>query len=473
MSSYLQIQGDPTKWWPVQPVQASQLTGPAVPVAIRAPLFGTLLISSRAGSVALVDPGPAGVVPSDADILLESIYVPTVTGPSASGTVHELPPGTNLANLQSEIATLMSEGKSQTITVGSAISGGGVLVLNGATLPFVVLCPVHQANVLDDPSGGGVVPSDRSAGRPGPAALCQPPGQAEDPFGVAVQEQPGGLVVELEAGQVPVVSVGVGCSCRRAGYGRIMADIYATLAADYDWLFGDEVFASGEAINQPATARLLQRTGPGGAVLDASCGTGLNAAVLARRGFDVWATDGSDVMVGAAADRFRREQLTIPLARCLWADLPATLDERFDVVLCIGNSLVHAAARHAMVQALTGLRRMLRPGGHVVIDSRNWEKLHAERRIVRVADRVKTRGGRRCLSLYAWEIPDRLDQEHVAHIVFVFEDGDRAEPHEYRVSFQPFTVRDLRERLELAGLREVDTDFGEAMDRYAVTAVAT
>jgi hypothetical protein len=27
---------------------------------------------------------------------------------------------------------------------------------------------------------------------------------------------------------------------------------------------------------------------------------------------------------------------------------------------------------------------MARPGGHVVIDSRNWEKLHAERRVVQV-----------------------------------------------------------------------------------------
>jgi glycine/sarcosine N-methyltransferase len=251
-----------------------------------------------------------------------------------------------------------------------------------------------------------------------------------------------------------------------------MADFYATLAADYDWLFGDDTVVSGGAINHPATARLLQRAGPGSTVLDASCGTGINAAALARRGFSVWASDGSDAMVAAAADRFRREKLTIPLARCLWADLPTAIDERFDVVLCIGNSLVHAVGRDAMVQALTGLRRMLRPGGHVVVDSRNWEKLHAERRIVRVAERVLTRGGRRCLTLYVWEIPDRLDQEHIAHIVFIFENGDQAEPHEYRISFRPFTVGDLRERLELAGLREVDTDFGDDMDRYAVTAVA-
>ena len=244
-----------------------------------------------------------------------------------------------------------------------------------------------------------------------------------------------------------------------------MADCYLTFAADYDWLFGDDVLADGGAINYPAAARLLQRTERASrtsTVLDASCGTGVNAAVLARRGFDIWATDGSEAMIEQAAARFRREHLAIPLRRCLWAELPANLAERFDVVICVGNSLVHAAGRDPMVEALTGLRQMARPGGHVVIDSRNWEKLHAERRIVRVANRVVARHGRRCLSFYAWEIPERLQDEHVAHIGFVFEDGDRAETHEYPISFRPFTVAELRERLELAGLREVDTDFDDS-----------
>jgi SAM-dependent methyltransferase len=80
--------------------------------------------------------------------------------------------------------------------------------------------------------------------------------------------------------------------------------------------------------------------------------------------------------------RFRRERLAIPLLRSRWSDLPAATGERFDVVLCTGNALAHATGRDAMVQALTGLRRMARPGGHVVVDPRNWEKLHAERQIV-------------------------------------------------------------------------------------------
>jgi SAM-dependent methyltransferase len=258
---------------------------------------------------------------------------------------------------------------------------------------------------------------------------------------------------------------------RLADYG-LMAGAYEMLAADYDWMFGDDALANGRAINRPATARLLQRISPGSTVLESACGTGVDAAVLARRGFTVWAADGSEAMVEVAAARFQRERLPVPVLHSRWADLPAATGERFDVVLCIGNSLVHAAGRDAMVEALTGLRRMARPGGHVVVDSRNWEKLHAERQIVQVADRAVTRDGRRCVVLYAWEIPDRLADEHVAHLVFVFDDGGQIEPHEYPIAFRPFTIGDLRERLELAGLREVDTDYDDSRDRYAVVSVA-
>lgn len=250
-----------------------------------------------------------------------------------------------------------------------------------------------------------------------------------------------------------------------------MADLYHGLAADYDWIFDDSTLVSGLAINAPGPARLFQRVDPASTVLDAACGTGIDAAALGRRGFNVWAADGSQAMVDVAAARFRREGLTIPLQRCLWADLPAAIAERFDVVLCTGNALVHTAGRDAMVEALIALRQMARPGGHVVIDSRNWEKLHHERRIVQVMDRARMRGGRRCVVLYAWEVPTQFDEEHIAHIVFLHEEGDRIEPHEYQVSFRPFTIGELRERLEIAGLREVDTDYDETTDRYDVIAV--
>jgi SAM-dependent methyltransferase len=252
-----------------------------------------------------------------------------------------------------------------------------------------------------------------------------------------------------------------------------MLDLYDGLAADYDWLFDDARLVSGGAINAPGPTRLLERIDLSSTVLDAACGTGVDAAALARRGFTVQAADGNQAMVEAAAKRFRREGLTIPLRQCVWAGLPEAIGERFDVVLCTGNALVHSASRDAMIESLIALRKMTRPGGHVVIDSRNWEKLHDERLIVEVRDQVRIRDGRRCVVLYAWEVPPLFHDEHIAHIVFLHEEGDRIEPHEYQVPFRPFTIGELRERLELAGLREVDTDYDQTAHRYDVIAVAT
>jgi hypothetical protein len=90
-----------------------------------------------------------------------------------------------------------------------------------------------------------------------------------------------------------------------------------------------------------------------------------------------------------------------------------------------------------------------------------------------VADQVVARGGRRCLVLYAWEVPDRLGDEHIAHLVFVFENSDQIAGHEYQLTFRPFAVSELRERLDLARLSEVDTDFDDSRDRYVVVPVAT
>src|SRR2546430_14536136 len=102
----------------------------------------------------------------------------------------------------------------------------------------------------------------------------------------------------------------------------LMAGAYEMLAADYDWMFDDDAVANGRAINLPATARLLQRISRTNRVLDAACGTGVDAAVLARRGFTVWAADGSEAMVGGAAARFRREGVGVPPFHRQWGGPP-------------------------------------------------------------------------------------------------------------------------------------------------------
>ena len=142
-----------------------------------------------------------------------------------------------------------------------------------------------------------------------------------------------------------------------------MAENYDALADDYDWLFSDQTLVSGLAIFQPATAALLSHLGSDHRVLDATCGTGVDTAVLARQGLSMWAADKSPTMIEHARMRFASEGLAIPLLQAEWAQLPDVTEERFDAVLCIGNSLVHAAGKNEMARALRGLRGVLRPGG--------------------------------------------------------------------------------------------------------------
>lgn len=247
-----------------------------------------------------------------------------------------------------------------------------------------------------------------------------------------------------------------------------MREPYDAMADEYDWLFSDHDMRQGVAINLPATAHLLSTFPPGSSVLDAACGTGVDAAVLARRGHRVWAADASSAMVSKAQSRFAQEGLDVTVVQAEWAKLPASMRERFDIALCIGNSLVHAQSREGTVRALQGLAGVLRPNGRLVVDSRNWEKLHRERRTVLVHHRPNVRGGRRCIVIYAWEIPDQFDRDHVAHVVFLFDNGSSLRPREHAVTFRPFSFEELRDRISAAGLHEVDSDFDPNADRYSM-----
>lgn len=161
MPGYLQIEGDPTKWWLGQAIQASQLTGQALSIEVDAPLAGTLLLSPRSASVAVFNEGAAA---NQLDLTYPVIYVPTATGPSAGSAGFELPASPDLATLAGEITALMNNGSRQTIPLGAS---GGALVLNGATLSFVVLCPATAPRVPTGsapPATGGSRPHDTSDG---------------------------------------------------------------------------------------------------------------------------------------------------------------------------------------------------------------------------------------------------------------------------------------------------------------------
>jgi len=150
MPEYLQIEGDPTKWLLPQPFQAGQLTDQPLRLWLSAPVIGILVLSARHHSIAVSGQLPDDMsAPNELNVPNQSIYLPAPHGISEGHVGHELPASADLDNLANQIMAAMRDGHRQTITLNS-----GTLVLNGATLPFAVLCMQYP------PEGGGPMPHD-------------------------------------------------------------------------------------------------------------------------------------------------------------------------------------------------------------------------------------------------------------------------------------------------------------------------
>jgi SAM-dependent methyltransferase len=150
--------------------------------------------------------------------------------------------------------------------------------------------------------------------------------------------------------------------------------LYDALAADYDrfvnWEgrlahelpFFDRLFAGRDRLD----------------VLDAACGTGHHAIALARKGHQVVGTDLSSAMVGRARENATAAGADVAFAKVGLGGL-ATLGRVFDSTLCLGNSLPHLLTRSAVDEALTDFAAVLRPGGLLVIQNRNFDQVCTDR----------------------------------------------------------------------------------------------
>jgi len=126
-------------------------------------------------------------------------------------------------------------------------------------------------------------------------------------------------------------------------------------------------------------------------VLDAACGTGVDSIVLIEEGFSVVSTDASDKMLKyALKERWERrkderfDKWVVDEAN--WLNLVEDIGdiehkpcEKFDAVLCLGNSFAHLPDFHgdqrAQKQALEQMRDLVKPGGILVVDHRNYDAI--------------------------------------------------------------------------------------------------
>jgi len=142
----------------------------------------------------------------------------------------------------------------------------------------------------------------------------------------------------------------------------------------------DEIFPAGEErLRFIASAAGL----PPRRILDVACGTGLYSVRLSQQGYEVWGCDADSEMIRQA--RQKAESLgadvrffIADMAELDLSDSPDS-DEKsgrlFDIVFCIGNSIVHLKNEDEVKRAVASMKKQLLPHGSLLLQIINFDRV--------------------------------------------------------------------------------------------------
>lgn len=153
--------------------------------------------------------------------------------------------------------------------------------------------------------------------------------------------------------------------------------MYKTFSQDYDRFVNWENRLAFEIpFIEKQVASLQQRLGETLRILDAACGTGMHAIALAEKGHHVSAADLSPEMVEKSRANSRNAHVNIHVKAAGFGELYAAFGPwKYDLLLCLGNSLPHLLNETELANALADFALCLRPGGRLLIQNRNFDSI--------------------------------------------------------------------------------------------------
>ncbi|NVM03544.1 MAG: methyltransferase domain-containing protein [Candidatus Helarchaeota archaeon] len=110
-------------------------------------------------------------------------------------------------------------------------------------------------------------------------------------------------------------------------------------------------------------------------VLDCACGTGQHVIMFTQMGYDVKGSDISPSMIKKAKSNSKKFGLKIPLKISHFKNISKIFDEKFDAVICVGNSLPHLFKNKEILDSLSEIYKVLKRNGIFILEQRNFNKL--------------------------------------------------------------------------------------------------
>ncbi len=115
-------------------------------------------------------------------------------------------------------------------------------------------------------------------------------------------------------------------------------------------------------------------------ILDAAGGTGMHAIALAKSGHIISSADLFPEMISIARENAQNADVHVDFKVAGFGELANAFGKgRFDLVLCLGNSLPHLLNLDETISALMDFAACLRPGGILLIQNRNFDSIMKSR----------------------------------------------------------------------------------------------
>ncbi len=209
-----------------------------------------------------------------------------------------------------------------------------------------------------------------------------------------------------------------------------MTNFYTEIAKYYD-----DIFPTGAAQLQ-----LIRETAgkPPKEILDVACGSGGYSKSLSDRGYSITAIDLDEKMVQSLKEKDKKINSRV-LNMLNINDLSGT----FDLIFCIGNSLVHLNSPDEIKLFLKSCKNKLKPDGKLILQIVNYDRILEKR--IKSLPNIKNEEKKLTFERYYSYSPD----QHKVDFRTILTVND--EVLENHVSLYPVKSAELKELLEASG----------------------
>jgi SAM-dependent methyltransferase len=181
-----------------------------------------------------------------------------------------------------------------------------------------------------------------------------------------------------------------------------MIDFYDRMAGLYHLIFPDWDESIARQAEQLAGI-IRERWGVEcRSVLDVTCGIGTQSIGLAKRGFDVTASDLSENAIARAKAESLRRGVAIDFSICDMRSAHAHHDRTFDVVVSADNSITHLLNDDDLSLALRQIYACTHPGGGCLLTVRDYDREERGTGLIKPYG-VRHEDGRRYVIFQVWD----------------------------------------------------------------------